>query len=202
MRILRKYGGALVCAVAMLAGSAQAMEPGDWLLRIGGHNASPKSSNHAIVNVDSGSSLTFTLTRMLTDHWGVELLAAIPFGHDINLNGGGKVGETDHLPPTLSLQYHFMPTAMFQPYVGAGLNYTNFFKESTQGALAGTQLTLDDSFGASVQAGFDLWVSDKWLINVEARYIDIESDASLDGASIGTVEIDPLAIGISVGFAF
>ena len=30
-------------------------------------------------------------------------------------------------PPTVSLQYHFLPDAKFQPYAGFGVNYTHFF---------------------------------------------------------------------------
>ena len=62
---------------------------------------------------------------MMTDNWAVELLAAYPFEHDIYLVDGPEVGSTKHLPPTVSLQYHFMPDSTFQPYLGAGVNYTN-----------------------------------------------------------------------------
>ena len=33
-----------------------------------------------------------------------------------------KIGETKHLPPTFSFQYHFLPDGQFQPYAGLGLN--------------------------------------------------------------------------------
>lgn len=68
--------------------------------------------------------MTFNGTYLFAAHWGVELLAALPFEHNINLNGGGAVAETKHLPPTLSLQYHFNPDDSWRPYMGAGLNYT------------------------------------------------------------------------------
>lgn len=181
----------------------QAYEPGEWLVRVGAHNISPKSDNHSVVNVDDAIGLTFNLTYMFRNNWGLELLAAAPFNHDIHLNSdGSKVGETDHLPPTFSLQYHFLPDQKFQPFVGAGINWTLFFEESTEGALAGTQLKLDDSVGLAFQLGFDYRVNDNWFVNAEARYIDIETDASLDGADIGIVEIDPWLFGIAAGFTF
>jgi outer membrane protein len=37
-----------------------------------------------------------------------------------------KLGSVDLLPPTLTLQWHFMPDQSFDPYVGAGVNYTYF----------------------------------------------------------------------------
>lgn len=190
------------CVVAASGIIAAPVQAGDMIFRIGAHNVAPKSDNHPVVNVDSATMLTFNLTYMLNSNWGVELLAAAPFKHDINLNTGGKVGEASHLPPTLSIQYHFLPDAKFRPYAGVGLNFTNFFHEKTTGALAGTALSLDNSFGPAVQVGADISVSDTWFVNVDVRWFDIDTDARLGGASIGTVNVDPLAFGLSVGRKF
>lgn len=194
----------LAAALALLlAGGAGAAHASDWIVRVGGHYVDPKSDNHEVVSVDSGQSLTFNATYMLSPRWGVELLAAWPFSHDITLNAdGSKVAETKHLPPTLSLQYHFLPDGKIRPYVGAGLNATIFFDEKTSGALAGTDLSLDDSFGVAAQLGVDFALSGDWLLNVDARWIDIDTDARLDGTGIGSVAIDPYAFGISVGRRF
>jgi outer membrane protein len=193
---------AAAVGVALLAGSPVASAE-DWLVRVGVHSVNPKSDNHPVVNVDSGQMLTFNVTYKYTDNWGVELLAALPFSHDINLNANGtQVGKTKHLPPTLSLQYHFAPQATIRPYVGVGLNYTLFFEEKTQGALAGTKLELDPSFGLAGQVGMDVALNDKWFVNADVRYIDIDSDAKLNGASLNTVNIDPYVIGVSIGRRF
>jgi outer membrane protein len=146
--------------------------------------------------------LTFNLTYLFTENWGLEVLAALPFSHDINLNAGGRVAETKHLPPTVSVQYHFLPNAKFRPYIGVGLNYTNFFDEKTTGALAGTALSLDNSFGAAAQLGADIAINDDWFFDVDVRWMDIDSDARLGGASIGSVAIDPIAFGVSFGRKF
>jgi outer membrane protein len=185
-----------------LAGSARAAEPSAWILRIGAHDVEPKSGNHAVVNVDSAKTLTFNLTRKFNERWGVELLAAMPFQHDVNLNGGGKVADVKHLPPTVSVQYHFAPAAKFRPYVGVGVNATIFFSEHTTGALDGADLDLDSSFGAAGQVGMDFDISGDWFLNADVRWIDIDTGAKLDGASLGNVAIDPLTFGISVGRRF
>lgn len=184
-----------------LSGAAQA-EGDSWIFRIGVHDVSPKSDNHSVVNVDPGQALSFNLTRMFDEHWGVEVLAALPFKHDVNLNGGGRVADVKHLPPTVSVQYHFAPHARFRPYVGAGLNATLFFDESTTGALAGQKLSLDTSFGAAAQLGFDYQLTDMWFVNADLRWIDIDTKAKLDGASIGEVAIDPLTFGVTFGLRF
>jgi outer membrane protein len=111
----------VIAAVALsLAAVAAPTQAADWLLRVGAHNVNPKSDNHAVVNVDDGTMLTFNLTYLFTENWGLEVLAALPFSHDINLNAGGRVAETKHLPPTVSVQYHFLPNAKFRPYIGVG----------------------------------------------------------------------------------
>ena len=74
--------------------------------------------------------------------------------------------------------------------------------EKTTGALAGTDLSLDDSWGLAGQVGVDYGLSEKWFLNAAVRYIDIDSDATLDGADIGTVEIDPFVYQLQVGYRF
>ncbi len=127
--------GAAVVALLLLGSAANAYDQGDWLLRVGVGNVDPKSTNGDIASVDSGTALVFNGTYFFTPNLGFEILAASPFSHDIELaDGGAKVGETKHLPPTFSLNYHFDTAGAFKPYVGAGLNYTLFFDEDTEGA--------------------------------------------------------------------
>jgi len=193
-----------VFALALVAVSvgAWAEDAGDWKVRAGAYMVAPKSDNSDLVTVDDGVSLGFNVTYYFTPNWALEVLAATPFTHDINLVGGDKVAETKHLPPTFTLQYHFDTGSSFHPYVGAGLNYTTFFDEKTTGALAGTDLNLDDSFGLALQLGADLDLSENWFVNGDVRWINIETDATLDGTPLGTVEIDPWVAGIELGRRF
>ena len=198
---------ALLAAVfvvsATFSSAAVAVEKGDMMLRFGWANVSPKSNNHAIVSVDSANSLAINFSYMLTSNVAVEVLAAYPFEHDIRLKGGGGVvGSAEHLPPTVSVQWHFMPQEMFKPYVGLGLNYTAFFSEKTSGALDGARLGLDSSFGLAAEVGADFMISENWFLNVSARYIDIESKARLNGDGIGDVNIDPYVYSVTAGFTF
>jgi outer membrane protein len=190
-------------------------EKGDWLLRVGVGVVDPKSDNLTTplgaLEVDTGTSATIEGTYMLADHWGLELLASYPFSHDVDLDGAGTIAEVEHLPPTLSLQYHFNPEGTFRPYIGAGLNYTTFMNEKAKGtALADNDLfdpELDDSWGAAAQLGADVALNDNWFLNLVVRYIDIESDAELTDdvgstVQLGTVEIDPFVYQAQVGYRF
>jgi outer membrane protein len=214
--------GVKVAVLAALAsgmgitGTAMAFEPGEWLVRAGAMNVDPKSDNHEVVSVDDAISATIGFTYMMTDVWAIDVLAAYPFEHDIELVGGPKVGSTKHLPPTVSLQWRPKPNGMFQPYFGLGFNYTKFFSEDTTGLLEGTKLSLDDSWGFAGQAGFDIVINENVFINFDVRYANIESDAKINGVKLGpfiedafgvnfissTVKIDPMVYGAHVGFRF
>ena len=61
--------------------------------------------------------------------------------------------------------------------------------------LAGSDLELDDSWGLAAHVGIDFKVSDRSAIRVDARWMDIDTDVKLDGADLGTVNIDPLVYG-------
>jgi len=199
-----KVKTALLTGMALsmgFAGTANAFEPGDWLVRVGASYVSPASDNHDVVSVESATSATINFSYMMTDVWALELLAAYPFKHDLELQDGTKIGSTKLLPPTFSL-HHFSPTEQFQPYVGVGINYASFSSEKTQGALEGVDLNLGGSWGLAGQIGFDVMFNDDWFFNLDVRYIDIDTKAELDGVSIGKVEIDPWIFGGHIGYRF
>ncbi len=203
-KTLIPLGLALMCGAAQ-ADQIQHVKAGDWLIRGGFMDVDPKSDNLSLssgnLQVEDDTSFTFNVSYFFTDALAVELQLATPFEHDVDLDGAGRVATIDHLPPTLNVQYHFQYGA-FKPYVGAGVNYTIIYNENTTGALTGTKLELDDSFGLGVQAGMDYSIGNGWYLNGEIRYIDLDSDASLDGAGLGTVEVDPFTWALNVGKFF
>jgi len=202
---------ALLAFLALSWSASALAEAGDWLVRVGGSMVAPKSNNHDVVKVDDGYMMTFNGTYFLTNNWAVEVLAALPFKHDIEVKGGPTVGETKHLPPTVSAQYHFLPEGNIRPYVGAGVNYTFLFEEDIDGPKLGlgpgVELKLDNSVGWSAQIGVDFDFTENLFLNLEARYIDIDTDAKLKVPGLGkvdldTVEIDPMVYGAHLGFRF
>lgn len=199
---------AFVAGLAALSGPtvACAYDAGDWLARVGTHYVDPKRDNNDTVNVDGAFGLTGSVEYFITRQFAVDLLLAVPFKHDINLNGGGEVATAHDLPPVLSLVWYPQVEEVlgqrWHPFIGAGLNYTFFFDESTSGALAGAKLHLDDSVGIAGLAGLSVDVGHNWSVVADVRYMDIDTKAKVNGASIGDVEIDPLAYGLSVGYRF
>jgi len=171
------------------------------------HNVDPKSDNGSLGNgalkTDVGSNVRPTITAeyLFDANWGIEALAALPFEHDVKLNGV-QSATTKHLPPTVSVQYHFDSTGSISPFVGVGLNYTGFFSEHTTGPLTGTKLSLSNAWGAAVHGGVDFRIDDRWLFTLDARWIGIEPVASVNGVKVGTVHIDPFVYGVAVGYRF
>jgi len=208
--------GVLAAAVMVAAPAVQAYEAGDFIGRVGAATVAPDASSDPITNVaadarvdvDNDTQLGLTLTYMLTDQIGLGVLAATPFSHDIrgagDLASAGKVAETKHLPPTVTLQYFPMPSgSKLQPYIGAGVNYTVFFDEDTAGALAGTDIELDDSFGLAAEAGVDYMITENVGVNAAIWWIDIDTEATIEAANQTVdVEIDPLVYMVGVSYKF
>jgi outer membrane protein len=198
---------AIALAIGGFAAPAFAQQAGEWTIGIGAHNVDPKSDNGSLVNgaldveVDSDIKPTITAEYFVRDNLGIEILAAWPFEHDISIKGLGRVGSTKHLPPTISLQYHFGHGTV-KPFLGAGINYTRFGSEETSGPLAGAELELDDSFGIAAHAGIDFEVGERSMIRIDARWIDIDTDVTLNGVEIGEVNIDPIVYGAAYVIKF
>lgn len=136
---------AIISATVLLSGAAQAYEAGDFIVRGGLASVNPDVDSGNLyaagvelpdskVDVNNETQLGLSLTYMIQDNFGIELLAATPFSHKLQgkdgLSGLGEFAEVKHLPPTFSVQYYPMDSSsLFQPYVGLGLNYTIFFSE-------------------------------------------------------------------------
>lgn len=205
---------ALAVAGVLAAPAALAQSKGDWTLGVGVHYVDPKSNNGSLdatalglgplppTEVDGSVRPTITAEYFIRDNLGIEILAALPFQHDIDVRGVGKVGSTKHLPPTVSLQYHFANSSKATPFVGIGVNYTTFFSEGTSGALAGTKLDLDDSWGVAAHVGVDFAINERGSLRVDARWIDIETDVKVNGIKVGKANLDPLVYGVAYVWRF
>ena len=192
---------ALAALMGTTAAPALAQSQGDITLGFGLHSVTPDSSDSrtaaGLIDVDANIRPTLTVEYFVADNLGVELLVAWPFEHDINLVGTGEVAKTKHLPPTLSLQYHFANASSVTPFIGAGVNYTYFFDDRGVGPLAGTSVDLDNSWGFALHAGLDYAISERGSLRADVRYIDIETDVRIGGAPIGKVKIDPWVFGLA-----
>ncbi len=184
----------LAAALASVAVPALAQSQGDMTLGLGAHYIDPTDSFSAPSTARVGENIRPSLTfeYFAIDNVGIEVLAAWPFKHDLQAAGAGDIGSTKHLPPTVSVQYHFANSTIMTPFVGVGLNYTHFWDEKLD---SGTPIKLDDSWGVALHAGVDVAISEKGSLRADVRYIDIDTDATIGGVSAGSVELDPWVFG-------
>lgn len=204
----------LAATTALAAAPALAQQAGDFTIGLGIGYVVPKNGNGSLANgtlpIDVGDSVRPTLTGeyFIYENLGIELLAAWPFKHSISVDGVGKVADTTHLPPTLSLVYHFANQTVWTPYLGIGVNYTNFYDTDLtalgQAALGvGPQaMKLGSSWGVAGMAGIDYDVSARGAVRAEVRYIDINTDVTVNGAPVGTVHVDPWVFNAAYVFKF
>lgn len=193
-------------AAALTMGSAFASPAGTWSLGVGAGYVMPASDNGELLDgayeldVDGDVRPTITAEYFVANNVGIELLAATPFYHDLTLtdsDGNEVAAKTEHLPPTLSVQYHFDNADWaVKPFVGVGVNYTTFFDDDIY-LGNGNELDIQDSVGVAGHVGIDVPFSDSEAVRVDARYIDLEPDVELNGADIGTAEINPWVFGVS-----
>ncbi len=188
--------------------SANAIQAGDIFVRGTITNVNPNDDSTGFTGapgvfpeVEDSTTLGVTLVYMINSNLGFEILASLPFEHDITVAGLGTVGSAKQLPPTFSLQYYFNPASKFRPYVGAGLNYTLFFSEETIAGLGG-DLSLDNSFGYAFQAGLDYDFNQRWFFNADIRYINIETTAKIAAVGSSDVDINPTVMSIGIGYKF
>lgn len=205
---MKKYIAPLLGAAA-LAVTALPVHANDWFVRVGAVQVSPKSDNGTLAggalktDIDNNTQLGLILGRHLTPNLAVEVLAATPFSHTAKLNGA-KAVDFKHLPPTVSLQWYFNPEGRVNPFVGAGLNYTFVYDEVSVrgGPVAGANVSLENSFGVAAQAGLAFKMSDAIDLVLDARWIDIDSDVKVNGSKVGTAVVDPLVVGLTLGYRF
>ncbi|MFI8482379.1 OmpW family protein [Pseudomonas sp. NPDC078700] len=215
-------------ALAIAPSFAHAYEAGDIIVRAGAITVDPNEDSSGVksplgdlgggATVESDTQLGLNFAYMMTDHLGIELLAATPFSHDVGVHGlqgglaglNGDLGDVKQLPPTLSLIYYPLDkNYAFQPYVGVGINYTAFYDADTSSSAEAkgfSNLDLSDSWGAAAQIGADYMIDDHWMVNGQVRYIDIDTNAHADLAGVGNlkldVDIDPWVYMVGLGYKF
>lgn len=225
---------ASLLALAIAAPVAHAHQAGDIIIRAGAVTVQPNDSSSGVkvdrgalagtdlggkATVGSDTQLGLNFAYMLTDNLGIELLAATPFTHDVHVKGtalgaaNGKLGTLKHLPPTLSLVYYPLDKASaFQPYIGAGINYTWFMDGDTSSraeAAGFSNLQASNSWGLAAQIGADYMLTDNIMINGQIRYIDIDTQVYVDHNTLAggvrakvDVKVDPWVYMVGLGYKF
>lgn len=203
-----KYLGAAAVALAAMAMSAPAANAeaaaGHFQVTVGVSGVLPDVKGSPIpADIDDQYVPTLGIEYFFTDNISAELLCCTARHSVTAANGAVDLGHVNHFPPTVTLKYHFTNLGAFEPYVGAGVNYTHFFNSD---APSGLRVRYGDSFGGALQAGFDYHLNDHWAINADVRKIWISTDVKIDGLAPSTVrdsvDVNPLVTTVGVAYRF
>jgi len=194
-----------------------------WQVRVRGVGVLPsESADIGIIGGDASISDTFIpeldFTYFFTKNIAAELILGTSkhdvhtTGSDISAVGGPTKADVDLgsvylLPPTLTLQYHFMPDTDFKPYLGAGINYTIFYGVDEGKTVKDVEY--DNAFGFALQAGIDYMIRDKFFINIDAKRLFLKTDVTVNASNLAEglsipakVDINPWLLGFGVGMKF
>lgn len=195
-------------------------QQGDWMVRLRVVQVAPIEESSEVLPTFPGSSVSIEdittpeldLTYFINDHWAIEGYIGLST-YSVNGEGTlavfGKTFETKTFAPTVALQYHLQPDAKVRPYVGLGINHTDFRDEemttSVTDVFGPTTVELESSTGAFVQAGIDVALGGPWYVNADIKYIQVDTVGTLNSSGlINTVDVDinPVVFGGGVGYRF
>jgi outer membrane protein OmpA-like peptidoglycan-associated protein/outer membrane protein W len=188
---------------------------GPWELRLRGTYLDPRHVSDAMhfpttpvssvprddTRADHSWSAELDLEYFFNSYWSTELALNLPQTHDLTLSdstyANGTVGRFRLMPDFLTIKYNFLPDGAFRPYIGAGVTVTSFY-DVNAGPLGLTKTTT----GPAAQAGFDVPLSDHWMLNADVKWARVRPAVSFDGGNVGRMNIDPLLVSVGIGYRF
>ena len=190
---------AVLCALTSGAAFAQQAES-PWLVRVRAVHldSANKDSTGLGLSVNNKTIPEVDISYFFNKNVAAELILTVPQKHDLSSSVlGGRIGSLKHLPPSLLLQYHFDAPG-FKPYVGVGVNYTRF---SNVNLPAGVDIDRN-SWGGALQVGVDIPLSKNLYLNFDVKKVYIKTDVFAGGAKAGTFKVDPVLVGVGLGWRF
>jgi outer membrane protein len=209
MRSLRPLLSLFALAAFVAPVAAQSKE-GSWLVRVRALSLTPADKSDAIpslsvpedaITVSSKIFPELDISYFFAANIAAELVLTYPQQHDVELSGA-KIGTFKHLPPTLMLQYHFLPTGAIRPYVGAGVNFTLLSDVALNVPGVGALDLEDTSIGGAAQVGADLRLSPGFFLNLDVKKVMLGSDVTAGGNTVSKVKVDPWLLSVGIGRRF
>ncbi len=187
------------------------LQAGDFLIRARGVGIIPENLSSSVSLIGGKVAVTATpapevdFSYFLTDHIAFELIAAST-RHEVSATGTAlghvDVGSVWVLPPTLTVQYHFLPHGFINPYVGAGVTAAFFFDSRPAGGAV-TKFALSNNAGGAVEIGADSSLGGAWFANIAAKQIFLTTEGRIDGGVIvAKTDLDPTVVGAGIGYRF
>jgi outer membrane protein len=229
-RRIPSLAAAAALIFAACGSQAQAQQQKEYTVFVGGihldvhTSGDPLSFNpprelpgDAGIHAGNASTVLFGAIWRFRPSWSAELVLGIPPKHKAYGSGVlepfGQVGSFRQVAPTAFLNYHPGPWGRFDPFVGAGINYTRFthVRSTASGDLANggpTEFKLSDSWGPAVHVGTTVALDKGWSLLASVSYLrgrsDVTATARLaDGStSVGSTKVKFGQVGTTLALAY
>jgi len=205
-------------------GAASAQSKGQWAVAVGVNQINPKVESEAIsapalpntlADVGKDTQPVVVLNYGLTDNITGEFAIGTPYKHKIygagSIQGSGQLGTVEAMPPTALLQYRFFePTSMIRPYVGFGITYAYFQKETGSYRLTAlsnpgpnpTTFSIDNKWTVSGQIGVAVNIGERFFVNAAFVKTRLRTDVHYSTGQSQHMRLDPNSTMLSVGYKF
>jgi outer membrane protein len=191
---------AIAVTLAAAAGTAMAQDTkaGDIMVRARAVHLDSANKDKTGLNLSINNKWLpeVDVSYFFTPNIAAELILTVPQKHSVYA-GDAKIGSLKHLPPTLTLQYHY-PVGAVRPYAGVGINYTHF---SSVKLPPGVDIKRN-STGVALQLGVDVALSKDLYLNFDVKKAQIETKVSAGGDKLGKFKVDPVLVGVGLGWKF
>ena len=195
----------LILATLGMASAVATAQENPWMVRARAVNVNWENGGQANTGTgvwaDNKVIPEVDISYFFTKNIAAELVLTYPQKVDIYA-GATNVGHVNALPPSLMLQYHFTNFGQVKPYVGAGINVTHFGRNDKL-ALGTTAVSVDKySVGYAAQVGVDYMIDKHWGVNLDVKYVQIDTNVNVGGSSVGELKLNPVTAGVGVTYKF
>lgn len=194
----------LASFISVAGGYAQTIEPGRkmWAFRTravvsGGSYESDPVDFKAYSGIAFETGIARTFGRHLAAEFSLRTESR-EIDREVASGPAERLGSLELLPFNVTLQYYPVHSERWHPYVGLGANLTVAWEKS--GVL--DSLDVEPSVGPVVQVGLDYDLNDVAFVNLDIRWNTLTTDIKCDGDRFAELKIDPLSLGLGVGFRF
>ncbi|WP_158078558.1 OmpW/AlkL family protein [Microbulbifer mangrovi] len=248
-RILTPLAIAVAALISAQHAAADMWSDGDFVVRVGASWIDPDDGDDqfrlsdgyygANFDVDADTTWNISGAWLPVEHWGVELMYIGDTKHDLDIDGvyfnNGpspvlpdryRVGGFDAAYSNAYLNwYPLSRDCLGQPYVGIGVNYTDFSDEGLRRQLRddinsdpnigirNVDMGLGHSWGFTGQLGVDFRFGrdSAFLVNAAVLYIDADTDLTtyytdnFDDRRYSvteSVDYSPWVFNLGVGYSF
>ena len=120
---------------------------------------------------------------------------------------GAGGGDLEMIPITGILQFHLLPNAAIDPYIGAGAAYVLFEDFETTGTSGVQNIDFREDVALAVNAGVGIRLGQRFGLLLDAKYVPVESEAEAivvggTGRTESRIDVSPILLSAGLQLRF